>query len=315
MFLIFAFSSITSFIFGIPLVILLIPPLAKLLWSRVKITVPTWGRFLLGFILFIVMMQLSPKSKSSQQSSIPTPTVTVQVVTIKPTQQPTKAPNGSLYKIISVIDGDTIQVMIDDKKETIRLIGINSPETVDPRKPVECFGKEASAFAKSKLTGKSVRLEADSSQGERDKYSRLLRYVFLEDGTNFDKLMISEGYAYEYTYNLPYKYQADFKKAQKDAELTKKGLWADNVCVTLAPQVTPTTAVTTGGSSNTGGTTVNTVAPTESSGGSRGSFTCAGKTKCGEMATCEEAKFYLTSCGVSRLDGDHDGVPCESLCN
>ncbi len=131
------------------------------------------------------------------------------------------------YEVTKVVDGDTIAVNIDGKIEKLRLIGINTPETVDPRKPVECFGIEASNKAKSILTGKRVALESDSTQGELDKYNRLLRYVFLEDGTNFNLLMIKEGYAYEYTYNLPYKYQAEFKEAQKEAMANKTGLWGD----------------------------------------------------------------------------------------
>lgn len=139
-------------------------------------------------------------------------------------------PKSGFYKVIKIVDGDTIKVNIDGKNENVRLIGINSPEVNDPRKPVECFGKEASNKAKEILTDKSVKLENDPTQGDRDKYKRLLRYVFLEDGTSFNKLMIEEGYAYEYTYNIPYKYKEEFKKAQKQAEDNKKGLWADNVC-------------------------------------------------------------------------------------
>lgn len=202
---------------------------------------------------------------------------------------------GVDVRVTKVIDGDTIQVVIDSKKETIRLIGIDSPETVDPRKQVQCFGKEASVKAKSLLSDQSVKLESDSTQGERDKYQRLLRYVFLEDGTNFNKLMISEGYAHEYTYNMPYKYQSDFKQAQKEAEENKRGLWADNACPTNTPQP----------SIQTSGTDDPTTA---------GGFTCGGKTTCGQMSSCAEAEFYLNTCGVSRLDGDKDGVPCESLC-
>jgi micrococcal nuclease len=137
--------------------------------------------------------------------------------------------NG-LHKVIRVIDGDTAIIKINGKNKTVRLIGINTPETVDPRRPVECFGIEASNKAKEVLTGKSVRLEADDIVGERGKYGRLLFYVFLEDGTNFNKMMISEGYAYEYTYNLPYKCQGEFKQAEKDARENKRGLWADGVC-------------------------------------------------------------------------------------
>ena len=140
-----------------------------------------------------------------------------------------KSQNG-LYKIVRVIDGDTVIVRIDGKNETLRLIGINTPETVDPRRPVECFGIEASNKAKEILTGKSFRLEADDIVGQRDEYGRLLRYLFLEDGTNFNKMMINEGYAYEYTFDLPYKYQDEFKQAEKEAREAKVGLWADGVC-------------------------------------------------------------------------------------
>lgn len=129
------------------------------------------------------------------------------------------------YEVMKVVDGDTIDVLLDGKVERIRLIGINTPETVDPRRPVECFGKEASEKAKSILSGKLIVLESDPTQGERDKYDRLLRYVFLEDGTNLNLSMIQEGYAYEYTYNLPYKYQTAFKQAQRKAKENKMGLW------------------------------------------------------------------------------------------
>ena len=138
--------------------------------------------------------------------------------------------NNGLYKVIRVIDGDTVIVEINGKNKTVRLIGINTPETVDPRRPVECFGIEASNKAKEILNNRSVKLKADNIVGERDKYGRLLRYIFLEDGTNFNKMMISEGYAYEYTYDLPYKYQDEFKQAEKEARESKKGIWEDGVC-------------------------------------------------------------------------------------
>lgn len=137
---------------------------------------------------------------------------------------------SDLYDVVKVVDGDTLSVNIDGKKETLRLIGINTPETVDPRKPVQCFGKEASDKAKELLTGKKVRLESDPTQGDRDKYNRLLRYVILEDGTNFNQLMIEEGYAYEYTYEKPYEYSFGFKIAERKARESGKGLWAEDTC-------------------------------------------------------------------------------------
>jgi micrococcal nuclease len=152
-----------------------------------------------------------------------------------------KIAETNLFPVTSVVDGDTIKVNINGKVETIRLIGIDTPETVDPRKPVQCFGVEASNKAKAILTGKKVSLESDSSQGEFDKYNRLLRYVFLEDKTNFNLLMIKEGYAHEYTYDLPYKYQSEFKQAQNIAEINKKGLWASGVCESKpTPVLVPT---------------------------------------------------------------------------
>jgi micrococcal nuclease len=134
------------------------------------------------------------------------------------------------FRIIRVIDGDTIIVEINDKKETIRLIGLDTPEIVDWRKPVECFGKESSEEAKRILNGKSVRLETDLSQDVRDKYNRLLAYVFLKDGTSFNEIMIKNGYGYEYTYDVPYIYQKEFKNAEKFARENKRGLWADDAC-------------------------------------------------------------------------------------
>lgn len=134
------------------------------------------------------------------------------------------------YGVVKVVDGDTLNIVIDGKTERIRLIGINTPETVDPRKEVECFGKEASDMAKSILSGRSVYIEGDDSQDNRDKYGRLLRYVFLSDGANFNKLMIEKGFAYEYTYQEPYLYQKDFREAQNKAENEKMGLWAEDVC-------------------------------------------------------------------------------------
>lgn len=139
-------------------------------------------------------------------------------------------PELSGYKVVKVVDGDTLDVEIDGKIERLRLIGIDTPETVDPRKEIQCFGIEASNKAKELLTGRYVSLESDETQGERDKYKRLLRYVILPDGTNFNKYMISEGYAHEYTYDEVYNYQAEFKQAETSARESGKGLWSPETC-------------------------------------------------------------------------------------
>lgn len=137
---------------------------------------------------------------------------------------------GTFYKVTKVTDGDTIHIDLNGMDEKVRLIGINTPETVDPRKPVECFGKEASSRMKELADGKLVRLEYDNSQQLRDAYGRLLAYVYLEDGEMLNRKMIADGYAYEYTYMMPYKYQREFRDLQNIARVSKRGLWSPTTC-------------------------------------------------------------------------------------
>lgn len=137
---------------------------------------------------------------------------------------------GVYYDVIKITDGDTIHISMDGRDETVRLIGINTPETVDPRRAVECFGKEASVRIKEIASGKIVRLEYDDSQAVRDTYGRLLAYVYLEDGQMINRKMIAEGYAYEYTYLTPYHYQQEFRDLQRLAQSAKRGLWAEETC-------------------------------------------------------------------------------------
>lgn len=134
------------------------------------------------------------------------------------------------YTVTSVVDGDTIKINMDGTIKTLRLIGIDTPETVDPRKPVQCFGVEASNKAKELLSGKQIRIEPDPTQDTRDKYGRLLVYVYRSDGLFFNRYMIEQGYAYEYTYETPYKYQSDFKTVQQLAQSNQRGLWSSNTC-------------------------------------------------------------------------------------
>lgn len=175
--------------------------------------------------------------------------VTLALVDSRESASPEATPQA-LYKVLKVVDGDTIKVEIEGKSETIRLIGINTPETVDPRKDVQCYGKEASDNAKNLLSNTFVRLEGDSTQGERDKYGRLLRYVYLEDGRSFNQLMISDGFAHEYTFDSnPYKYQLDFKKSEQEARSAEKGLWSTGTCSGnttqgIIPTLIPTLKVT-----------------------------------------------------------------------
>lgn len=247
----------------------------------------------------------------------PTTSIPPKVVEKPVVIAPTPTPQEIYYVVAKVIDGDTLSIDMNGTKETLRLIGINTPETVDPRKPVECFGKEASAKANELLSGKRIRIEKDPTQGDRDKYGRLLAYVYREDGIFFNKKMIEEGYAYEYTYNLPYKYQAEFKEAQRMAEAGRKGLWASGVCETAqatpppppvaSPVVAPPPPTQTSPAP---------VPPPASS----GNYTCAYNAyNCPDFSTHAEAQAVFEACGgpasdIHGLDGnDNDGLACESL--
>lgn len=135
--------------------------------------------------------------------------------------------------VVKVVDGDTIDAKLDDEGKVyrIRFLGINTPETVDPRRPVQCFGKEASNKMKELLTGKRIRLEADPEADERDKYGRLLRNVYLEDGTDVNAYMVREGYAYAYlSFPLNAKRKKELRKLQEDAKMAGRGLWNPEAC-------------------------------------------------------------------------------------
>jgi len=143
---------------------------------------------------------------------------------------PAQTPSGEFLPVERVIDGDTIKINIAGKLESVRLIGINAPESVDPYKPVECYGKQASADLTALLSGTAITLVADPTQTDRDKYDRLLRYVFLSDGRLVNELLISNGDAREYTFKVPYRYQTKFKNAQTAAQAARIGLWNESVC-------------------------------------------------------------------------------------
>jgi len=139
--------------------------------------------------------------------------------------------NADLYLVTRVKDGDTILL---SNGETVRYIGIDTPESVHPQKPVQCFGKEASLKNEELVLGKMVRLEKDIT--DRDKYNRLLRYVHVVDPEqsrgmkdlfiNYE--LVKSGYASVYTYPPDVKYNELFLVAQKEARELNKGLW--NAC-------------------------------------------------------------------------------------
>jgi len=119
-----------------------------------------------------------------------------------------------------VVDGDTIVV---HGVGLVRLIGVDTPETVDPRKPVEFFGKEATAFTSRLVLGKTVRLEYDWER--KDKYGRTLAYVYLPDGTLLNAEILRQGYGHAYT-QYPFKLLEEFRALEREAREAGRGLWA-----------------------------------------------------------------------------------------
>jgi micrococcal nuclease len=134
------------------------------------------------------------------------------------------------YPVFKIVDGDTIDVLVENQTVRVRLLGINSPESVDPRRPVECFGKEASHYLKNILGDSIVRLEKDRDKPDTDEYGRWLRYVYMND-MFINRDMIANGYAYEYTYhNEQYQFQDEFNDVEKSARESQIGLWNKDTC-------------------------------------------------------------------------------------
>jgi endonuclease YncB( thermonuclease family) len=121
-----------------------------------------------------------------------------------------------------VIDGDTLEVSLEGKTYKVRLIGVDTPETVAPGRAVERFGKEASQFTQSKLEKKTVYLAFDWDL--YDRYGRLLAYVYLPDRTCFNAELIRLGYGHAYT-KYPFQFLEEFRKLEAEARKAKRGLW------------------------------------------------------------------------------------------
>ena len=119
-----------------------------------------------------------------------------------------------------VIDGDTVAIQ---SIGTVRLIGVDTPEAVDPRKPVEHFAQESAAFLRRMLLNKLVRLEYD--QQRIDKYGRTLAYLYLSDGTFVNAEIVKQGYGHAYT-SFPFRYMEQFRAYEREARTAARGLWA-----------------------------------------------------------------------------------------
>ncbi len=199
------------------------------------------------------------------------------------------APVGetSAAQVTAVIDGDTIDVQFDDGVvERVRYIGVDTPETVHPRRGVDCYGPEASARNHEMVEGQRVWLERDIT--ERDRYGRLLRYVWLaaEDGSAgafVNAALVADGYAQVVTYPPDVRYVDLYLALQRQAREEGRGLWGGCTGAVNEPA---------GGLPDIGR-----------------------DLDCADFAYQEEAQAVLDAdpSDPHRLDGDHDGEACESL--
>lgn len=131
-----------------------------------------------------------------------------------------KTEYGQAIKVARVIDGDTVELINGDR---LRYIGIDTPEEVDPRKPIQCFAEEAAAKNKALVEGKSIVFYKDVSL--RDKYGRWLGFVHLSDGTFVNLALVQEGFAFAYPYKPDVSHADEFEHAEAQARNAQRGLW------------------------------------------------------------------------------------------
>ncbi|MCK6555573.1 thermonuclease family protein [Candidatus Binatia bacterium] len=134
------------------------------------------------------------------------------------------ARGDSWTTVATVIDGDTIRVGDRWQQTTVRLIGVDTPEVAHGERPGEPFGREATEFTRRALTGRRVRLEV-RPEDRIDAYGRLLAYVFLEDGTFFNRELVRQGYARAYT-RFRFAYRDEFRRLEAEARAAGRGMWA-----------------------------------------------------------------------------------------
>lgn len=190
--------------------------------------------------------------------------------------------------VVGISDGDTLTVLNTEKRQVkIRLAEIDAPESK------QAFGTQSKKSLSDLCFKKAVVVDDHGT----DKYKRTLGRLKC-DGIDANAEQVKRGMAWAYRQYLTDQTIADL---EEEAKIAGTGLWAEE-------NPTPPWEFRHGG--KLAKAVKASVESTESSSG----FECAGKSKCGEMSSCAEAKFYLNECGVSRLDRDHDGMPCESIC-
>lgn len=198
-------------------------------------------------------------------------------------------------KIVGVHDGDTVTVLTSSNKQVkIRLAEIDAPELKQP------YGNRS----KQALSDLVFGMEVSVVQKGTDKYGRTIARVY-QGNTDINLTLVRQGAAWAYKQYLT---DDAFLEAETSARASNTGLWGLQEDQRIPPWVWRHPEKIT---SKTGASAENLYYPLSEA---KAGITCAGKTVCRQMTNCAEAKFYLTKCGVIKLDGDHDGVPCETLC-
>lgn len=170
----------------------------------------------------------TPKPLATISTDGPTPAASEGV---RPAATISPAP-GMAARVTRVVDGDTLKASVAGRTETVRVIGLDTPESVKPGTPVECFSLRATAAAKGLLpVGAAIRVESDPTQAARDRYGRLLAHVWLAGGTLYAEQMIRGGFGIHYVYGgVPSIYARQLAAAQDEARTAQRGLWSPATC-------------------------------------------------------------------------------------
>ncbi len=203
------------------------------------------------------------------------------------------SPNAEIIKtkVLSVHDGDTFTVEIDNEKERIRILGIDAPELEKGQD--DCGGENAGNLLRALIDGKSVTLVRDDEESNRDAFGRLLRIVKIRDHVDVSIIMLVTGRAKVYQ-NTNFDLKSLYVKLARIAERSERGVWSKS-CVEQTNE--KNSSKDQKGADNT-----------------NIDYSCGHKLYCSEMETCEEAEYYLNKCQRTSLDSDADGIPCESIC-
>lgn len=271
-----------------------VPQRPRSLWSR------WWIWAIAAFVVLAIIGSLLPddipRATTPTLEPDATPTEeTSPTATGSSTPEPEDDTNATVTR---VVDGDTIKTTFEGQLLTIRLIGIDTPETVHPTEPVECFGPAASKFTTRALEGARVRLEFDVER--RDQFGRTLAYVWL-NGRLFNEKIVRAGYANVSTFPPNVKYVDRFRAAQRDARNHDRGLWsrcAEEPSPSPSPSQQPSPSNCTSGYS-----------PCLPSGPS--DYDCYGGEGNGPAYTDPGVTYRVTGSDPYGLDGDGDGYGCE----